>query len=74
MPISGFTLVRNATQLDFPVEASLASILPVVDELVVNVGRSSDDTLERVHAISDPRIRIIESEWDMTRGTARAGR
>jgi len=28
--ISGFTIVRNATQLDFPLEASLRSVLPVV--------------------------------------------
>lgn len=70
MQISGFTLVRNATQLDFPLEASLRSLLPVVDELVVNVGRSSDDTLARVRAIDDARIRIIESDWDTSRGAA----
>ena len=38
--ISGFTIVRNAIKLDFPVEASIRSILPVCDEVVVNVGRS----------------------------------
>lgn len=64
--VSGFTIVRNATILDFPLEASIRSILPICDELVVGVGRSEDDTLERVRAIGDPRIRIIESEWDLS--------
>jgi hypothetical protein len=65
--VSGFTIVRNAIKLDFPVEASIRSLLPVCDEVVVNVGRSEDDTLELVRSIGDPRIRIVETEWDMTR-------
>jgi hypothetical protein len=65
--ISGFTIVRNAIKLDFPVEASIRSILPVCDEVVVNVGRSQDETLELVRSIADPRIRILETEWDMSR-------
>lgn len=65
--VSGFTIVRNAIKLDFPVEASIRSILPICDEVVVNVGRSEDETLELVRSIRDPRIRILETEWDMTR-------
>jgi len=64
--VSGFTIVRNAIQLDFPVVASIRSLLPVCDEVVVNVGRSEDDTLELVRSIGDPKIRILETEWDMT--------
>jgi hypothetical protein len=64
--VSGFTIVRNAIQLDFPLEASIRSILPVCDEVVVNVGRSEDDTLALVRSIRDPKIRILETEWDMT--------
>ena len=65
--ISGFTIVRNAIKLDFPLEASIRSILPICDEVVVNVGRSEDDTLELVRSIADPKIRIIETEWDLSR-------
>lgn len=65
--VSGFTIVRNAIKLDFPVEASIRSILPICDEVVVNVGRSEDDTLELIRSINDPRIRILETEWDMSR-------
>jgi len=66
IPISGFTIVRNAIKLDFPVVPSIRSLLPVCDEVVVNVGKSEDATLELVRSIGDPRIRIIETEWDMT--------
>ena len=65
--VSGFTIVRNAIKLDFPVEASIRSILPICDEVVVNVGRSEDETLDLVRSIKDPRIRILETDWDMSR-------
>jgi hypothetical protein len=65
--VSGFTIVRNAIKLDFPVEPSIRSILPICDEVVVNVGRSEDDTLDLVRSIDDPKIRIVETDWDMSR-------
>jgi hypothetical protein len=65
--ISGFTIVRNAIRLDFPIVASIRSILPICDEVVVNVGRSEDETLDLVRSIGDPKIRIIETDWDMSR-------
>ncbi len=64
--ISGFTIVRNAIKLDFPIEASIRSILPVCEEVIVNVGRSEDATLDLIRSIDDPRIRILETEWDLT--------
>jgi hypothetical protein len=64
MSVSGFTFVRDAVRLRYPVVASIRSILPVVDELVVNVGVSSDDTLALVASIRDPKLRIFESRWD----------
>jgi hypothetical protein len=70
MKLSGFSIVRNAKRLDFPIEASLRSILPVCDEVVVNVGRSDDGTLQRVRAIGDPKLRILETEWDLDLGEA----
>jgi len=70
MKISGFTIVRNAELLDFPVEESIRSILPLCDEVVVNLGRSEDGTLDRVRAIADPKIRILETEWNFSRGEA----
>jgi hypothetical protein len=65
--VSGFTIVRNAVQLDFPLVESIRSILPICDEVVVNVGRSDDDTLGLVRSIGDPKIRILETEWDLSK-------
>lgn len=62
--ISGFTFIRNGVELGFPFEASIRSLLPLVDEFVIAVGRSSDETLARVQAIGDPKIRIIETVWN----------
>ncbi len=62
--ISGFTFIRNGVELAFPFEASIRSLLPLVDEFVVAVGKGSDDTLARVRAIADPKIRIIETLWN----------
>jgi glycosyltransferase involved in cell wall biosynthesis len=62
--ISGFTFIRNGVELGFPFEASIRSLLPLVDEFVVVVGKSNDDTLARIHAIGSPKIRVIESIWN----------
>src|SRR5205807_9548718 len=64
--ISGFTFIRNGVELDYPFIPSIRSLLPLCDEIIVNVPRSTDNTLERVKAIGDSRIRIIETEWDET--------
>ncbi len=62
--ISGFTFIRNGVELGFPFEASIHSLLPLVDEFVVVVGKSNDDTLARIHAIGSPKIRVIETIWN----------
>ena len=62
--ISGFTFIRNGVELGFPFEASIRSLLPLVDEFVVVVGKSNDDTLARIHAIDSPKISIIETIWN----------
>jgi glycosyltransferase involved in cell wall biosynthesis len=62
--ISGFTFIRNGVELGFPFEASIRSLLPLVDEFVVVVGKSNDDTLARIHAIGSSKIRVIETIWN----------
>ncbi len=64
MRVSGFSFVRDAVRLRYPIVPAIRSILPLVDELVVNVGVSSDGTLELVRALDDPRLVIVESRWD----------
>lgn len=68
--ISGFTFVRNAIALGYPVREALQSILPLVDELVVVVaaGETDDGTRELIASLDDPRLRIIDAAWDASRG------
>ncbi len=64
MFISGFTFVRNAIKLDYPVVESIKSILPICNELVVAVGNSEDGTRDLILSIDNPKIRIIDTIWD----------
>ena len=64
MKVSGFTFIKNGTVLGYPYIESLKSLLMLCDEVVVALGKSDDDTLARVQAIADPRLRIIETTWN----------
>lgn len=64
MKISGFTFCRDAVRFDYPIVESIKSILPIVDEYIVNVGKSDDGTLDLIKSIGDNKIQIIESVWD----------
>lgn len=68
--LSGFTFIRNAVSLDYPVVESISSILPVVDEFIVNIGPDNDGTTELIQSIGDPKIKIVHSQWNpnMTTG------
>jgi hypothetical protein len=69
--ISGFTFVRDAIALGYPLRESVASILPVVDELVVVVaaaeGDDDDGTRAVVASLDDDRVRVIDAVWDPAR-------
>ena len=64
MKISGFTIIKNAVLNDYPVVESIRSILPVVDEMIVSVGKSDDETESLIRSIQSDKIKIIQSEWD----------
>jgi len=66
MKISGFSFVRNGIKLYYPVIESILSILPICDEFVIAIGKSDpdDDTKERILALKEPKIKIIDTEWD----------
>lgn len=67
MKVCGFTIARNAIKYGYPVEQSLRSLLPLVDELVVAVGDSEDATWELVTGIADPKIKPFHTVWDMSK-------
>ena len=64
MKISAFTFIKNGQILGYPFQQSIQSILPIVDEFVINLGESEDDTLSLIESISSPKIRIIKSKWN----------
>jgi len=66
LKISGFSFVRNGAKLYYPVAESIKSILPIVDEFVIAVGKSDDDddTRQRIVDIGDPKVKIIDTVWE----------
>lgn len=66
MKISGFSFVRNGVKLYYPVAESIKSILPIVDEFVVAIGKGDDEdtTREEILKIDDEKIKIIDTEWE----------
>jgi hypothetical protein len=63
MKVSAFTFIKNGQILGYPFVQSIKSILPIVDEFIVNVGDSEDETLEMIESINDNKIRVIRSKW-----------
>jgi hypothetical protein len=64
MKVSGFTFLRNGQKLGYPFVASIRSILPIVDEFVIALGPSDDDTEKMLREIGDPKIRVIPTQWN----------
>jgi hypothetical protein len=64
MRLSGFTFVKDAVKYDFPVVESIHSLLPICDEVIVNVGHSNDETLSVIQKIKSDKIKIVENIWD----------
>jgi len=66
MKVSGFTIIKNGVKYGYPFKEAILSILPLCDEFIINVGKSEDDTLEQVKSIQSDKIKIFESDWDMS--------
>jgi len=70
--VSGFSIVRGARELDYPVVESLRSLLPLVEEIVVVTHRGDEWTRELLASVGDERLRIVPVDWD--RGPRGGGR
>jgi glycosyltransferase involved in cell wall biosynthesis len=64
MKVAGFTIIKNAVVNDFPILEAIRSILPVVDEMIVLIGDSTDETIALIESIGDPKIKIHHSIWN----------
>ena len=77
MKISGFTILRHGTKFDYPYLESLRSLLPLVDELVVNVGIGEDDTLPVLQKFARDegagKVVLFESHWPLDDPEKRKG-
>lgn len=67
MEISGFTFLRNAHKLYYPIRESILSILDIVDEFVIALGEGDDDdtSLDIIKSINSPKIRIVNTLWNL---------
>lgn len=70
MKISGFTMVKNAFDLDYCFEECIKSMLDVCDEVVVSDGESSDGTQEflREWVDREPKLKLCVYAWPAPKG------
>ncbi|MEK6579632.1 MAG: glycosyltransferase family 2 protein [Bdellovibrionota bacterium] len=77
MKVSGFTLIRNGISFDYPWKESILSLLLLVDELVVNVGVGTDETLTEIKKfakeLGQGKIKIFENDWQLDRPEKKRG-
>lgn len=64
MRVCGFTILRDGVRFGYPFVESIKSVLPLVDRFVIQVGDCSDNSLEVLKAIGDPKIDIEITPWD----------
>lgn len=65
MKLAGFTYVRNGFDYGVPFLESIQSVLPICEEFIVAVGDSTDGTREAIMHLNNPKIKIIDTVWDM---------
>lgn len=66
LKVAGFTFIRNAVKYDYPIVEAIQSILPLCDEVVVNIGNSEDQTEALIASMGSSKIRVVHSIWDDT--------
>jgi hypothetical protein len=64
MKVAGFSFIRNAVQLDYPVVEAIKSVLPLCDAFYIALGNSSDSTNELIKSIPSDKIRVFHTVWD----------
>ncbi|MBX9766754.1 MAG: hypothetical protein K2X47_05735 [Bdellovibrionales bacterium] len=66
--VSGFSIIRNAVLMGYPVKESILSALPLVQEFVLGVGQSEDGTEAFLQTeIKDPKLKMFPTIWDTTK-------
>jgi hypothetical protein len=79
MKVCGFSIAYHALRFGYPIEASLRSMLPLADELILNIGEGDDDTWNLVQwRAEDQAVSfVVKSEpagrWAVTGSTNQSG-
>jgi len=63
VPVSGLSIIRSVPGYEYPIVESLASLLPLVREVVV-VTQSGDPVIEALGGLGGGRVRVVETDWD----------
>ncbi len=60
-------MVKNAGKLYYPIQESIRSILPLVDEYIIALGNcdEEDNTLQLIEEINSAKIKIVNTVWDV---------
>lgn len=59
-------ILRNGVKMDYPFREAILSALPLCEAFYVAVGQSEDSTRAEVASIGDPKLILLESQWDLS--------
>ncbi len=64
--ISAYTLIKNSILYNYPVIEAIQSVLPIVDEFIINCGDSEDGTTGLIRKAFEgiDKVKIFERIWD----------
>lgn len=65
MKVSGFTILKNAVKNNYPFIESIKSLLPLVDEFIINVADDDNETYQNLLELNEPKINIFKNKWDI---------
>lgn len=68
--ISGFTIIRNAEKLGYPLYYAVKSIIDVCDEFIISEGNSEDRTMDVIDGLKKEypdKIKIFHDVWHKAR-------